>query len=104
MGADLGQFFSRRAFVFVRTQEGKERLRPALSAGNTEKTMSAPVTAIVAYDTRFYEHLPQQFPARQDGDHLVQRPRQGRGERDDGIPQRHSSGCLPDNRRSLAGT
>ena len=49
-------------FVFVRTQEGKERLRPALSAGNTEKTMSAPVTVIVAYDTQFYEHLPQHFP------------------------------------------
>jgi 3-hydroxypropanoate dehydrogenase len=49
-------------FVFVRTREGKEKLRPALSSGNTEKTMSAPVTAIVAYDTRFYEHLPQLFP------------------------------------------
>ena len=49
-------------FVFVRTQEGKEKLRPALSAGNTEKTMSAPVTAIVAYDTQFYEHLPKHFP------------------------------------------
>jgi len=49
-------------FVFVRTQEGKERLRPALSAGNTEKTMSAPVTVIVAYDTQFYEHLPEHFP------------------------------------------
>jgi 3-hydroxypropanoate dehydrogenase len=48
--------------VFVRTREGKERLRPALSSGNTEKTMSAPVTAIVAYDTRFYEHLPKLFP------------------------------------------
>ncbi len=48
--------------VFVRTREGKERLRPALSAGNTEKTMSAPVTAIVAYDTQFYEHLPKHFP------------------------------------------
>ncbi|WP_414709780.1 malonic semialdehyde reductase [Reyranella sp.] len=51
--------------VFVRTREGKERLRPALSAGNTEKTMSAPVTAIVAYDTRFYEHLPRLFPHNQ---------------------------------------
>lgn len=49
-------------FVFVRTKEGKEKLRPALSAGNTEKTMSAPVTAIVAYDTQFYEHLPRHFP------------------------------------------
>jgi 3-hydroxypropanoate dehydrogenase len=49
-------------FVFVRTQEGKEKLRPALSAGNTDKTMSAPVTVIVAYDTQFYEHLPTHFP------------------------------------------
>ena len=48
--------------VFVRTKEGKEKLRPALSAGNTEKTMSAPVTAIVAYDPEFYEHLPRMFP------------------------------------------
>ena len=48
--------------VFVRTKEGKETLRPALSAGNTEKTMAAPVTAIVAYDPEFYEHLPRMFP------------------------------------------
>jgi len=52
-------------FVFVRTKEGKERLRPALSSGNTEKTMLAPVTAIVAYDTQFYEHLPKHFPHNQ---------------------------------------
>ena len=49
-------------FVFVRTREGKERLRPALSSGNTAKTMEAPVTAIVAYDTQFHEHLPRTFP------------------------------------------
>jgi 3-hydroxypropanoate dehydrogenase len=48
--------------VFVRTKEGKERLRPALSAGNTEKTMTAPVTAILAYDPEFFEHLPRIFP------------------------------------------
>ncbi len=48
--------------VFVRTPEGKEKLRPALSSGNTAKTMSAPVTAIVAYDSRFFEHLPKTFP------------------------------------------
>lgn len=56
-------------FVFVRTPAGKERLRPALSAGNTEKTMSAPVTAIVAYDTQFYEHLPKHFPHDQSAIH-----------------------------------
>lgn len=49
-------------FVFIRTKEGKEKLRPALSSGNTEKTMAAPVTAIVAYDSQFYEHLPKTFP------------------------------------------
>jgi 3-hydroxypropanoate dehydrogenase len=49
-------------FVFIRTKEGKEKLAPALSSGNTEKTMTAPVTAIVAYDPKFYEKLPQLFP------------------------------------------
>ena len=53
-------------FVFIRTQEGKEKLRPALSEGNTAKTMEAPVTALVAYDTQFYENLPRQFPHNQD--------------------------------------
>jgi 3-hydroxypropanoate dehydrogenase len=48
--------------IFVRTKEGKEKLRPALSPGNLDKTMAAPVTAIIAYDSRFYEHLPRTFP------------------------------------------
>ena len=48
--------------IFVRTAEGKEKLKPALSAGNTAKTMEAPVTAIIAYDSQFYEHLPRTFP------------------------------------------
>ena len=48
--------------VFIRTPEGKERLKPALSAGNVEKTMKAPVTAILAYDLHFYEALPRLFP------------------------------------------
>jgi 3-hydroxypropanoate dehydrogenase len=49
-------------FVFIRTKEGKDKLAPALSAGNLEKTLSAPVTAIVAYDPKFFEKLPQLFP------------------------------------------
>ncbi|WP_088280010.1 malonic semialdehyde reductase [Ideonella sp. A 288] len=49
--------------VFVASAEAKARLKPALSAGNVDKTMKAPVTAIVAMDTRFHEHLPTQFPA-----------------------------------------
>jgi 3-hydroxypropanoate dehydrogenase len=49
-------------FVFIRTAEGKARLKPALSEGNVEKTMSAPVIVIVAHDTRFYDELPKLFP------------------------------------------
>lgn len=49
-------------FLFLRTQEAKQRLRPALSAGNVDKTMAAPVVAIVAYDPRFYEDLPRLYP------------------------------------------
>ncbi|ENA0611649.1 malonic semialdehyde reductase [Enterobacter bugandensis] len=48
--------------VFVRSAEGKEKLRPALSSGNLAKTLSAPVTAIVAWDGEFYERLPALFP------------------------------------------
>jgi 3-hydroxypropanoate dehydrogenase len=49
-------------FLFLRTQEAKERLRPALSAGNVDKTMLAPVVVIVAHDPAFYEQLPKLFP------------------------------------------
>lgn len=48
--------------VFVTTPEGKERLRPALRRGNVDKTMAAPVTAIVGYDLAFYRELPRLFP------------------------------------------
>jgi 3-hydroxypropanoate dehydrogenase len=50
-------------FVFVRSAQAKERLKPALSAGNVDKSLAASVTVIVAQDTRFFEHLPKQFPA-----------------------------------------
>ena len=49
-------------FVFLRTAEAKERLKPALSAGNLDKTMAAPVTVIAAYDPQFFEQLPKLFP------------------------------------------
>src|ERR1022692_2470351 len=49
--------------LFLRTREAKERLRPALMPGNIDKTMGAPVTAIIAYDSSFYELLPRLFPA-----------------------------------------
>ncbi len=48
--------------VFIRTPEGKERLRPALAAGNVDKTMAAPVTVIIGSDFEFYERLPELFP------------------------------------------
>lgn len=48
--------------VFVKSPEAKDRLRPHLSAGNVEKTMKAPVTAIFACDYKFYEYLPRLFP------------------------------------------
>ncbi len=48
--------------LFLRSPEAKERLRPALAPGNLDKTMSAPVVAITAYDEEFYEHLPFLMP------------------------------------------
>lgn len=47
--------------VFVRSKAAKEQLAPALSPTNLDKTMKAPLTAIVAYDPQFYEHLPRMF-------------------------------------------
>src|SRR5205823_7265539 len=48
--------------VFVKSPEAKERLKPTLDAGNVDKTMKAPVTAILGMDTHFYEKLPKLFP------------------------------------------
>ena len=48
--------------VFVKSREAKEKLRPALDAGNVDKTMVAPVTAIIGMDVHFYEKLPKLFP------------------------------------------
>ena len=49
--------------VFVRSPEAKARLLPALSAGNADKTMAAPVTVIVGMDMAFYDQLPRLSPA-----------------------------------------
>jgi 3-hydroxypropanoate dehydrogenase len=49
-------------FVFVRSKEAKARLLPTLAPGNIDKTMSAPVTVIVAYDLLFHQKLPKLFP------------------------------------------
>jgi 3-hydroxypropanoate dehydrogenase len=48
--------------VFVKSPEAKEKLKPALAPGNVDKTMKAPVTAIIAMDVHFYEKLPRLFP------------------------------------------
>ena len=45
-------------YVFLTTTAAKERLRPALTAGNLDKTMLAPVVVIIAKDTQFFEHMP----------------------------------------------
>ncbi len=48
--------------IFVKSRKAKERLKPALDAGNVNKVMTAPVTTILGMDTRFYEELPRLFP------------------------------------------
>jgi 3-hydroxypropanoate dehydrogenase len=51
-------------YVIVTSPQGKEKLRPALSAGNLDKTIAAPATVIIAADPKFYEHIPHLFPTR----------------------------------------
>jgi 3-hydroxypropanoate dehydrogenase len=48
--------------VFVKSKEAKEKLKPCLDAGNVDKTMKAPVTAIIAMDIHFFDKLPVLFP------------------------------------------
>jgi len=50
-------------YVFLRSPESRRRLIPALAPGNQAKTLSAPMTIIVAQDARFFDHLPTQFAA-----------------------------------------
>ena len=49
-------------FLFIRSKQAKERLRPTLSPGNVGQTMAAPVTVIVAYDLKFFEKLSKLSP------------------------------------------
>src|SRR4051794_9441492 len=64
---------------FVKSAEAKERLRPALDAGNVEQTMAAPVTAIVAYDPRFYDYMSTLAPGRAGmGERLAASPPESR--------------------------
>lgn len=49
-------------YVFVKSQTAKDRLKPHLSEGNTQKVMTAPVCVVIGYDLEFFEHLPRLFP------------------------------------------
>jgi len=60
--------------AFVRSPEARERLRPALDAGNVAQTMAAPVTAIIAYDLEFHEKLPLLVPHRDARSGFVGKP------------------------------
>lgn len=60
--------------VFVRSAAGRERLRPWLAPGNVEKTMTAPVTAVIGFDTAFHLELPRLFPHRPDLRHSFEGP------------------------------
>lgn len=61
MGATSANMCPMR-IVFVKSPAAKEKLKPSLDAGNVDKTMIAPVTAIIGMDVRFYEQLPKLFP------------------------------------------
>jgi len=58
--------------IFVRSKEAKERLKPFLTPGNVDKTMVAPVTAILGYDLKFFEHLPRIFPHRPEAKNMYE--------------------------------
>ena len=60
--------------LFLTSREARERLRPALNPGNVDKTMQAPVTAIIGHAVDFYDELPRLFPAASLPEHLVATP------------------------------
>jgi nitroreductase len=57
-------------YIMLSTPSAKERILPAMSPGNVDKTKSAPVVVIVASDSHFYEHLPHTFPNKPDAKEL----------------------------------
>jgi len=63
LGSTSGNCLPAR-ILFLRSKEARERLAPALGARNVEKTLAAPVTALIAYDVNFFELLPRLNPAR----------------------------------------
>lgn len=50
--------------IFIRSAEAKERLRPCIMPANVDKTMAAPVTALLAYDLDFYTNFAKLYPVR----------------------------------------
>mgnify|MGYP003628180365 CR=1 FL=1 len=66
--------------LFIRSHEAKEKLRPCLMDANVEKTMKAPVTALIAYDLRFFENFAKLYPMR---------PEMGNQFRDDEAKAKH---------------
>jgi len=85
--------FSPARLIFVKSRAAKERLEPLLSEGNRDKTMKAPVCAIIGYDLDFYLHLPKLFPHAQRQE-LVRGQRQE--DRRDRVPQWHVARRLSD--------
>ena len=49
-------------FIFIQSDEAKNRIKPSLDEGNIDKAMNAPSIAIISYDTKFYESLPTLSP------------------------------------------
>ena len=60
--------------VFIKSEEGKKKLEPALSPGNHDKTMAAPVCVIVAWDTHYFTNLPRMFAHRPQAIEMFQGP------------------------------
>jgi len=60
--APTGANCSPMRILFLRSADAKARLKPALAEGNQRQTMTAPVTALIAYDLHFHEHLPHLYP------------------------------------------
>ncbi len=84
--------------IFVKSK-AKERLKSLLEEGNKEKTMQAPVCAIIGYDLKFYEYLPKLFPHADAKSWFEGKPA---FHQDDGLPQWHFAGCLFDHRGASA--
>ena len=60
--------------VFIKSEEGRKKLEPALSPGNHDKTMAAPVCVIVAWDTHYFTNLPRMFAHRPQAIEMFQGP------------------------------